>query len=129
MRYVLLRQRAVGEAEGCGVIVEAFEEDVGKRVGFVKGISEEGQGLFDEQGTGAGCLAATDDEQTAAGTGESDVEQVEVVDSVLQVFVAVIGLEDSAHHLLLAVVDGYNREVIEGGLCWLAPKDVARLLF
>ena len=92
------------------------------------GIGEEGQGLFDEERTGAGSFAATDDEQAAACTGEGYVEQVEVVDGVLQVLVAVVGLKDGAHHLFLTIVDGYDGEVVEGFLRGLAPEDVAAFL-
>ena len=43
-------------------------------------------------------------------------------------FMAVVCLEDGAHHLLLTVVDGDDGKVVEGGFRWLAPEDVTALL-
>ena len=40
----------------------------------------------------------------------------------------VVGLIDGAHHLLLTVVDGYDRQVVERCLRWLAPEDISALL-
>ena len=83
-------------------------------ISLLQGIGHKGKGLFDEEGTGAGSLTSSDDEETVTGTGKGDVEQVEVVDSILQMFMAVVCLEDGAHHLLLTVVDGDDGKVVEG---------------
>ena len=124
----MIWQGAVGEAEGKGVVVKTFEDDVCVRISLLQGICHKGKGLFDEEGTGAGSLTSSDDEETVTGTGKGDVEQVEVVDSILQMFMAVVCLEDGAHHLLLTVVDGDDGKVVEGGFRWLAPEDVTALL-
>ena len=84
-------------------------------ISLLQGIGHKWKGLFDEEGTGAGSLAVSDDKKTVTGTGEGYVEQIEVVDGILQMFMAVVCLEDGAHHLFLTVVDGYDGKLVEGG--------------
>ena len=69
-----------------------------------------------------------DDVETLGGTGESYIEQVEVVDDILQMLMAVVGFVDGARHTLLAVIDGYEGQVTERRLRRTAPQHVTALL-
>ena len=61
-----------------------------------------------------------------SGTGEGHVEQVEIVDGVLQVFLMVVVLVDGARHLLLVVVDRHDGQGIERLFLRLTPEDITR---
>lgn len=65
------------------VVVDTFEQDIGLRVFLLERLHHGGKCLLDEQRTGASGLATANDEEAAAGTGEGDIQQVEVVDGVL----------------------------------------------
>ena len=90
------------------VIVETFEEDVSFRVFFSQRFDHFGQRLFDEYRTGTGSLSSAYDEETASGTCESYVEQIEVVYRVLKMLLLIVVFIDSTLHLLLAVIDGHD---------------------
>ena len=86
---------------------------------------KEREDLFEEggAGVGGGVLAAKDMEGLG-GAGEGDIEQVEVVDHILEMFVMIVGFIDCAEKLFGTIVDRCQGQSIEGGLVRLAPEDM-----
>ena len=72
-----------------------------------------------------GLATSAEDKQTLGGTGEGHIEQVHVVHTVLQMFIQVIFLVDSAHHAPLAEVYGYQRQLVEGSFGGCTPYRAA----
>jgi hypothetical protein len=71
----------VGEVKNSLLVLEAFEG------GGFELVDDEGEALLDEGRAGVLATATADDVKALAGSRESDVEQIEIVDGVLQVLV------------------------------------------
>ena len=72
-----------------------------------------GQYGLDECRTAALGIATTQDKEVFGSSRESYVEQIEVVDGVLEVFVQVVRFVNGTHHLLCAIVDGDDGQGVE----------------
>ena len=86
---------------------------------------KEREDLFEEggAGVGGGVLAANDMERFR-GAGECNIEQVEVIDHVLEVFIMIVSFINCAEELFGTIVDRCQGQSIEGGLVRLAPEDM-----
>ena len=61
------------------------------------------------------------------GTCKGYIQQVQVVDRILQVFVQIVVFINGAAHLLLAIIDGNQRQGTERLVGWSAPQNVRHL--
>ena len=60
--------------------------------------------MFDEGGTAVLGIAFAEDEEALTGAGKGHVEEVEVINHGLEVFVVVSGFEDRTAELFLTVI-------------------------
>ena len=83
--------------------------------------------MFDEGRTRPLGTTTANDVKTLAGTGKGHIEQIEIVDSGLEVLLQVVSFVDGAHHVFLTVVDGGDGQIAEGLYGGAAPEHVARM--
>lgn len=83
-----------------------------------------GKHFLDECTAGVGGIALADNEEIMTGTGESHIQQIEVVNAVLQMFVGIVFLIDGVSQAG-TVINGHEWEPAERFFLRLAPDGIS----
>ena len=113
---------AIAEVQFSLLVLKTFERSLRQT------LCHQRQTLLDECGARTLGTSLTYHRETLTGSRKRYVEQVQIVNGVLQVFLQIVAFIDRPHHVLLTIVDGRDGKIVEGRLCRTAPKHIARLL-